>query len=396
MAAREAWLKHHDRLGDAEYQRYFDHFHPDRYDPAQWAAEAANAGMKYFVVTTKHHDGFCLWDSALTEYQATRTPAGSDLLAPMVSAFRDQGLRTGFYYSLIDWHHPDFTVDGLHPQRDDEEFRQRAADRDMSRYRSYVQGQTQELLTRFGDVAVIWYDFSYPNQVGGGKGAEDWGADELLAMTRRLQPNILVNDRLGIGGDFVTPEQWQPHRRLRRDGRPVVWEGCHTLNGSWGHDRDNHDWKPAGMLIRMLIDTVSKDGNMLLNVGPTARGELEPEAVERLRAIGAWMRLHGRSIYGCGGTDLVPPPDCRYTIDGNRLFLHLFSWPFQHVHLEGLAGRVEHAQLLNDASEVSIVDGEAGIGGPVRWDRPPGSATVVLPVQAPAVEVPVVEIFLRT
>jgi alpha-L-fucosidase len=396
LAARHEWLKHRDRLTDADYQKYFDHFYPDLYDPEQWAEEARNAGMKYFVITTKHHEGFCLWDSALTEYKATRTPWGKDLIAPMVEAFRQQGLRVGFYHSLIDWHNPDFTIDGLHPRRDDEEFKKQEAGRDMARYRAYLHGQSRELLTRFGDVAVIWYDFSYRDSVWGGKGSDDWGAEELLAMTRELQPGILVNDRLEIGGDFVTPEQWQPYRPLERGGRRVVWEACQTLTGSWGHDRDNQDWKPAGMLIRMLVDTVSKDGNMLLNVGPTARGELDPRAVERLRAIGAWMHLHNRSIYGCGPADLTPPPDCRYTQSGNRLYLHLFSWPFRHVHLEGLAGRVEYAQLLNDASEILWSEGETGSVESVTIERPPGAVTLELPVQAPPVEVPVVELFLRT
>jgi alpha-L-fucosidase len=171
---------------------------------------------------------------------------------------------------------------------------------------------------------------------------------------------------------------------VEQEGRRVAWEACQTLNGSWGYDRDNLDWKPTGMLVRMLVDTVSKGGNLLLNVGPNARGELEPKAVERLRGIGEWMRLHGRSIYGCTADEITPPPDCRYTRRGERLYLHLFSWPFRHVHLEGLAGRVEYAQLLNDGSEIRTRASEAD-----------GALTLELPVQMPPVAVPVVELFLK-
>jgi len=209
---------------------------------------------------------------------------------------------------------------------------------------------------------------------------------------RELQPGILVNNRLEIPGDFTTPEQYQPRGWVTVDGKPVVWEACQTLNGSWGYDRDNLDWKTPDMLIRMLIDSVSKGGNLLLNVGPNARGEFEPRAVETLAAIGDWMRLHGRSIYGCTASEFTPPPDCRYTQNGNRLYLHLFAWPFRHVHLDGLAGRVEYAQLLNDGSEIRFQQPATGNTAPIMHAD---SLTLVLPVQKPPVAVPVIELFLR-
>jgi alpha-L-fucosidase len=181
------------------------------------------------------------------------------------------------------------------------------------------------------------------------------------------------------------------------DGQPVTWEACQTLNGSWGYDRDNLNWKSVDMLVRMLVDAVSKDGNMLLNVGPNARGEFDPLAIERLRGIGAWMRLHGRSIYGCGMSDLTPPPDCRYTQNGNRLYLHIFNWPFRHLHLAELGSRVEYAQFLHDGSEVkmTVIDPHQaaqnttirGVGG--------NALTLELPVQKPNATVPVIELFLK-
>ena len=204
-------------------------------------------------------------------------------------------------------------------------------------------------------------DFSYEDgtipesSVLPGKGPAVWASAELLAMVRELQPGIVVNDRLGIPGDFVTPEQYQPPGPLTADGDPIRWEACQILNGSWGYDRDKLDYKSVDLLVRMLVDGVSKDGNMLLNVGPTARGEFDPRAIASLRGLGEWTRLHGRSIYGAGPSRFTPPPDARYTQRGDRLYLHVFAWPFQHVHPPGMAGLVEYAQLLSDASEIGLV-----------------------------------------
>jgi alpha-L-fucosidase len=400
LPARHEWVKNREKIRDEDYQKYFDHFYPDLYDPALWAHEAKNAGMKYFVITTKHHDGFCLWDSALTDYKATNTPWGKDLLRPMVEAFRAEGFKVGFYHSLLDWHHPEFPIDGLHPMRDDIEFRERARGRDIRKYAEYLHGQTRELLTQFGKIDIMFFDFSYSERDWGwskGKGKGDWQAEKLMAMVRELQPHIVVNDRLELGGDFKTPEQYQPRGSLEVDGEPVVWEACQTLNGSWGYDRDNLDWKPVDMLIRMLIDAVSKGGNMLLNVGPNARGEFEPRAIARLRGVGEWMRLHSRAIYGCSASRFTPPPDCRYTQNGKHLYLHLFAWPFRHVHLAGLADKVEYAQLLNDASEIKmfVIDPDQPAQNTIMAGMPPGTLTLELPVQKPDVAVPVIELFMK-
>jgi alpha-L-fucosidase len=409
MAARHEWIKHVEKISDEDYQKYFDRFYPDLYDPAAWAREAKNAGMKYIVVTSKHHDGFCLWDSARTDYKATNTPWGQDLLKPMVEAFRAEGFKVGFYHSLLDWHHPEFPIDGLHPMREEVEFREAQQGRDIAKYCTYLHDQARELLTHFGRVDIMWYDFSYANRDWGwskGKGRDDWQSEKLLEMTRELQPGVIVNDRLDLpeGGDIRTPEQYQPRGWLEVDGQPVVWEACQTFSGSWGYYRDEYTWKSVEMLVQMLVDTVSKGGNLLLNVGPNARGELDPRAIERLRGIGEWMRLHNRAIYGCTASDLTPPPDCRYTQtcpersrrDGDRLYLHLFAWPFRHVHLDGLADRVEYAQLLNDASEIRMLTIDphqqaqnTSMGGTE------GTLTLELPVQKPPVTVPVIELFLK-
>lgn len=398
LPARHEWVKNREKLDDAHYDRYFRHFDPDLFDPAKWAREAREAGMRYFAITTKHHEGFCLWDSDLTDYKVTNTPYGRDLIGPMVEAFRAEGLKVGFYHSLIDWHHPDFPVDGLHPQRDDEEFKTANAGRDIVKYTDYLHGQVRELLTRYGQIDYLFFDFSYSDRIWAGKGAADWRSEELLALVRELQPDILVNDRLEIPGDFVTPEQYQPSAPMLVDGQPVAWEACQTLNGSWGYDRDNLDWKPTDLLVRMLVDSVSKDGNLLLNVGPNGRGEFEPRATERLRGIGEWTRLHGRAVYGAGRSEFEPPPDCRYTQRGDRLYLHVFGWPFKHLHLPGLAGRVDYAQFLHDASEVgmSVVDPDAKAQNTSLGGLSADTLTLELPVQRPDVAVPVIELFLSS
>ena len=385
LAARHEWVKHRERMTDAHYQRYFDHFDPDLFDPVGWARQARRAGMRYMVVTSKHHEGFCLWDSQLTDYKAPNTPAGRDLLRPLLDAFRAEGLKVGLYHSLIDWHHPEFPLDGLHPLRDDAAAREQSKGRDIARYRDYLHGQVRELLTGYGRIDYMWFDFSYPGSDWGwskGKGREDWGSESLEAMVRELQPHIVLNVRLHLGHGVRTPEQYQPRRTRPEEYR--FWEACQTMNGSWGYDRDNLDWKPVDLLVRMLIDSVAKGGNLLLNVGPTARGELDPRSVERLEGVGSWMRQHGRSIYGCGPSAFVAPEDCRYTARGDRLYVHVLSWPFRHLHLEGLAGRVAYAQLLHDASEVQFRE---------RADQ--DLVTLDLPVQRPDVVVPVIEVFLR-
>ena len=185
---------------------------------------------------------------------------------------------------------------------------------------------------------------------------------------------------------------------MTRDGQPVVWEACQTLNGSWGYDRDNVDYKSVPLIVRMLVDGVSKDGNLLLNVGPTGRGAFDSRALATLAGIGDWMRLHGRAIYGAGPSSYVAPPDTRYTQRGDRLYLHVFSWPLGHLHLPDLAGELVYAQFLNDASEVrfSEADPHQVAQNTTPGAQPPGTVTLHLPVQPPQVAVPVIELFLRS
>ncbi len=400
MAARHEWVKKREQICDADYEVYFKHFDPDLYDPREWARLARKAGMKYFVVTAKHHEGFCLWNSKYTGYKSTKTPYGKDLLAPMVKAFREEGLRVGFYYSLLDWHHPDFTVDSCHPMQHNQAERAKNSKRDVRKYAAYMRNQVRELLTGFGQIDLLWFDFSYPGEDG--KGHLEWESEKLIKLVRKLQPDILVDNRLDLPGvgDFITPEQWQPPAGMTDEkGKPVVWEACQTFSGSWGYHRDEMTWKSVPQLLGMLIDGVSKDGNLLLNVGPTARGEFDYRARERLEGIGEWMRRHSRSIYGCGPAPdgLEPPPDCRYTYNPatRRLYLHVLAWPFGTIYCPGLEGRFEYAQFLHDGSEVRFsAPGEAAWAG-LGSDKFKKMMAFNLPVVKPHTEVPVIEIFMK-
>jgi len=396
-AARHEWVQNYERLTAEEYRAYFDHFDPDLFDAAALARRAKATGMGYVVLTTKHHDGFCLWDSALTDYTSV-TACGRDLVREYVDALRAEGLRVGLYHSLIDWHHPDFTVDWNHPRRDDAIEHERNRERDMDRYRAYLHGQVRELLTRYGDIDYLFFDFTYPEAKDGwaGKGPDDWDAEALLALCRELQPQMLVNDRLGIPADFVTPEQYQPTAPIVVDGVPQVWEACQTINGSWGYHRDNHDQKPAVLLAQMLADSVSMDGNMLLNIGPDGRGSIAPRDEAVLADLGEWMRLHRDAIVGAGHAPYEAPREGVYTRRGDRLYLHLFSWPLGYVHLEGLADRVTYARLLNDGSwlRTSVTDPEQEATLMTPAGESEGTLTVHLPVQRPDVLIPVIELTL--
>ncbi|NIR00548.1 MAG: alpha-L-fucosidase [Gemmatimonadales bacterium] len=417
LPARHEWVRNYEEIPTEEYDaKYFPRFDPDLHRPEQWADMAADAGMRYMCVTSKHHDGFCLWDTKLTDYKATNTPAGRDLLRPLLDAFRSRGLKVGLYHSLIDWHHPDFLIDNLHPLRNHPDREKLNAGKRWKAYVEYLHGQVRELLTDYGRIDMMIYDYSYPESWRGeegspffwahtgGKGRDDWGSEKLLAMTRELQPHVIVNDRLDLieqgGWDYRTPEQNIPREGVAMDGTPVPWEGWQTFSDSWGYHRDEAGWKSVDQLVRMLGEHVSKGGNMLLNVGPTARGEFDYRAVERLNGIGEWMRRHGPAIYGCGPAPdgILAPEGCAltYNPETRRLYVHVLVWPVGRLDLGGMGGKVAYAQLLNDASEVQMVDGgPSQLAGTVQPQVLKGLLTLILPTERPRVAVPVIELFLK-
>ncbi len=395
LPARHEWVKNRERMTNEQYQKYFELFNPDLYNPKEWARMAKAAGMKYAVLTAKHHEGFCLWDSKYTDYKATNTPVGKDLIKEYVEAFRAEGLKVGFYYSLIDWHHPDYTIDRNHPLRveSDAAYEKLNAGKDMAKYREYMKNQVRELLTNYGEISIIWFDFSFPGK--NGKGRADWDSENLLKLARSLQPGIIVDDRLDLtdvegGWDFTTPEQVKVARWPERNGRKVPWETCQTFSGSWGYYRDEATWKSPAQLLELLVESVGKGGNLLLNVGPTARGTFDDRAQASLKAMGDWTRLNGRSVYGCteAPAGFVAPPNTLLTWNPatNRLYVHLLAYPLDRLTLTGMAGKVKYVQFLHDASEVRMSAG-----------RGEGAAdlSLTLPVRKPPVEIPVLEVFLK-
>jgi alpha-L-fucosidase len=397
--ARHEWVKRWERMNDAQYQPYFEVFNPDLFDPKAWAKSAKAAGMKYAVLTTKHHEGFCLFDSKYTDYKATNTAAKRDLVKEFVEAFRAEGLRVGFYYSLLDWHHPDFTVDGLHPlqpaNESDTAYARLNKGRDMAKYRQYMRDQITELLTKYGKIDIMWLDFSYPNSNGHGKSKDDWGSVELLKLIRKLQPNIIVDNRLNLeeyedGADFLTPEQVKVEELNQFKGK--TWETCQTFSGSWGYFRDENTWKTNQQLLELLIVSASKGGNLILNVGPTARGVFDARATTALDSISYWMKYNNKSIYGCTyAPDEYKAPDhtaLTYNPATKRLYVHLLQYPGGSLTLPGYKGKVKYIQFLHDASEIRLKnDGSAASSA--------NDLVLSLPVIKPPMKVPVIELILK-
>jgi alpha-L-fucosidase len=391
QAARHEWVKKNERMTNEEYQKYFDAFNPDLFNPAEWAKKARAAGMKYAVITSKHHEGFNMFDSKYSDYKVTNTPYGKDILRQWVDAFRAEGLKIGFYYSLIDWHHPDYTIDKYHPQSANtkEEYDRLNKERDMKVYREYLKNEVREILTDYGKIDILWLDFSFPGEFG--KSRDDWNSVELMKMVRQLQPGIIVNDRSDLkdylgGWDFITPEQYKVEKWPEENGIRIPWETCQTFSGSWGYYRDEYSWKDTKQLLVLLIETISKGGNLLLNVGPTARGTFDYRADKALADIGNWMSFNSRSIYGCTqAPDEFKAPEntlLTYNAKTKRLYIHLLDYPLQNLALKGYGDKVKYAQFLHDASEIKMTPSENG-------------TDLSLPVRKPNVEIPVIELFLK-
>lgn len=406
MPARHEWIKTMEKIPEAQYDKYFKYFNPDMLDAREWAKKAKAAGMKYAVLTTKHHEGFCLFDSAYTDYKITNTPFGHDLVREYVEAFRAEGLKIGFYYSLIDWHHPDYQIDMLHPRRADPDAEEKNKTRNMAKYREYLHNQVRELMTNYGKIDILWFDFTYPematleNEFNAPilkdykpwmpfTTKDSWDAEKLIAMVREINPEIIINDRTGLMQDLNTPEQtttpdWP---RAKGSDERAVWEACHTFSGSWGYFRDEMSWKKPETLIRILISCVSLGGNLLMNVGPTSRGTFDARADAALKVYADWIKFNGRSIYGCTMAEpqFKAPLGSMLTQseDEKRLYIHLIDYPYSELRTENLAERIDYAQFLHDGSEIRY--------------RPNGDGSVnfIIPGIKPDVVVPVIEIFLK-
>jgi len=331
------WIMHNGKIPPAEYAALVPQFNAVKFDADEWCRIAKDAGMKYLVITTKHHDGFCLFDSQHSDFDIMATPFKRDIMHEISDACRRHGLRLGWYHSIWDWSHPD------------------ASGERFDEYAVVLKAQVDELLTNYGPIDIMWFD---------GEWIPEWSEEkgrDLYEHIRRVAPRVIINNRVGKGrggmaglhnpeenvGDFGTPEQEIPGR-----GIPGYdWETCMTMNDTWGFRRDDHNWKLVTTLVRNLIDTASKGGNFLLNVGPTAEGLIPQSSVERLAAVGAWLRVNGESIYGTQAGPFKRLEWGRCTRKGDRLYLHVFDWPGGGVlEVPGLRNQVTHARLVGSSA----------------------------------------------
>ena len=367
------WIRNNAKIPLDEYDTLRARFNPVEFNADRLAAMAAQAGAKYLVITTKHHDGFCLFDSKQTTFNVMNTPYRRDIMRAVANACRAHGVRPCWYHSIMDWHHPDYL-----PRRDWEVGERPVGRAQFERYVRYLHAQVEELLTHYGDIGVLWFD---------GEWESTWTRELGAALAdrcRALSPNILLNSRVAPGrpkgadgspvgveiGDFGTPEQKIPDRGLPG----VDWESCITMNQNWGYNRADHDFKSVRTLIGLLVETASKGGNLLLNVGPTGTGAVPAESVERLRGMGQWMRTHSEAIYG---TEASPFDGAafRATRRGKRLNCFLPEWPLsRELPLPGVWNVPLRARLLGSSDRRSL---------PVR--QTPSGLVVELPA-APANE----------
>ena len=367
IPARGEWVRSVERIPNGAYDPLMAQFNPRHCDMRSWMAAAKGAGMQYAVLTAKHHDGFCLFDSAYTDFKSTNSPAGRDFVREFLDAAREAGLRAGLYFSLIDWRHPDFPHygDRNHPMRDDPAYGN--GGRDFGRYLDYMHAQVRELCSNYGKLDLLWFDFSYDELRG-----EAWRGTQLMEMVRALQPDVVVNNRLEVSGegfgslaacaptpfhgDFVSPEQIVPPDGLRdAQGRPLVWESCVTMNNHWGYCAHDRFYKSAPMLVKKLVECVSKGGNLLLNVGPDAQGRFPDQALAILAELGRWMDKNGESIYGCGGAGLPKPDFGRYTRRGDTLYAHIFENTVGPLPLFGVdPADILSIRRLADGSQVKL------------------------------------------
>jgi len=362
------WYMNNKKVQVADYEKYAPQFNPVDFDAKEWVRVAKGAGMKYITITSKHHDGFCMWDTKLTDYSIMKaTPFKRDVLKELAAACREEGIRLCFYHSIMDWHHPDYL-----PRREWEKTTRPADGADLNRYIDYMKGQLRELLTGYGPIGVIWFDGGWEHN------AQELRSVEVDAMIRSLQPGILINDRNQLPEDFSTPEQTIPAGAMS-GGR--LWETCMTLNNNWGWAKNDHNWKSVEDLTRKLIDIAHKGGNFLLNVGPTEKGKIPQESVDRLAAVGQWMKVNGESIYGSTKNPFKKLPfDGRCTVKGDTLYIHVFKWPAEGVQVPGLKTEVKSASFLDGEASASISVAKDENGVPVLTIKPPAKADPIATV----------------
>jgi len=350
------WFLEETKMPVSQYEKFAAQFNPVKFDAQAWVQLAKAAGMKYIVITSKHHDGFALWDSQLTDWDMGRTPFKRDPLQELAAACKEAGIVFCFYHSIMDWHHPDW---GQRRAWND----LASGPPDMDRYTVFMKGQLKELLTGYGPLGILWFDGEWEAPWTNERGAD------LYRFIRTLQPNLIVNNRIGKGrsgmqgmdkgqgvGDYGTPEQEIPATGF---GPGVDWESCMTMNNHWGFNKNDHQWKSTATLVRNLIDCASKGGNYLLNVGPTAEGEIPGASIARLQQIGSWMKANHVAIYGTTASPFKRltwgKAPKKVTPESPTLYLHVFDWPKDgKLVVPGLQTEIKSARLLANGSSLAV------------------------------------------
>ena len=340
IPARGEWVRSRERIKKEDYDYLIDEFDCKNYNPKEWARLAKKAGMQILEILK------------------------ADLVREFLEAFRAEGIRVGLYFSIIDWRHEDFPHYGdmHHPMRDNEEWK--GYEHNFDRYLEFMHAQVKELVTNYGKLDLMWFDFSY-----GPMNCEKWKAKELMEMVRTYQPDIITDNRLEgsaeyagtiktlnpstYAGDFASPEQMIPPEGIVDEaGNSIPWEACITLNNNWGYHAHDKHFKSDKLVIRMLVECVSKNGNLILNVGPDASGRIPKESSEILEKIGSWMDDNGKSIYGCGISEFAKPEWGRFTQNGKYLYAHVMEEQAGAICLSGMANKIKKMRLLKDGTEV--------------------------------------------
>jgi len=378
------WIMSWANIPRAEYEKFATDFNPVKFDAARWVSIAKAAGMKYIVITSKHHDGFAMFDSAVSDYDIVdRTPYGKDPMASLAAETKKAGLKFCFYYSIMDWHHPSQYVEAPDKDRTAGNSQNKMLPGQKPVYVAYMKAQLKELITKY-DPAVLWFDGEWV----------DWWTEEdgqdLYDYVRGLKPDIIINNRVGKGrkgmeglnksdrqyvGDFGTPEQQIPANGMKG----VDWESCMTMNDTWGFKSYDSNWKSTETIVRNLVDIASKGGNYLLNVGPTPQGEIPAPSVERLAGVGAWMKVNGEAIYGTTASPFAEQlPFGRVTRKGQRIYVNVFDWPSSHtITLPSWGAAPKKAWLLASKSAVPMNVGADGVTLTLPATAPDAIASVI-------------------
>jgi len=327
---RGEWIMYQEHIPYSEYKTLAGNFHPANYAPASWVALAKEAGMKYVVLTTRHHDGYCLFDSQVSDFTSVKIGPGKDLVADFADACHKAGMKLGFYYSLTDWHLPGVLPQGYPKSAEVTGHLVRQAHE-----------QVKELLTKYGKVDILWFDGMTPGDT------TVWRSSDLIKMARALQPGILINDRAGTGEDFVTPENV-----VTAHNKP--WESCYTMNRTWGFAPFDQNYKPVAELIRLLTSCASQGGNFLLNVSPDGNGKIPDQQVASLREIGKWMKVHGEAVYQAKASPVVAPNLGFQCMVGEKVYLFVQRWPGTVLPFAWCGSTVRSARILTTGQKLEV------------------------------------------